>query len=266
MLVSVCIPTFQGAAFIGYAIDSVLAQTLQDFELLVIDDRSNDGTEDIVRRYADPRIRFQRNERNLGPEGNWNRCLEEARGRYVKLLPHDDVLDPDCLMRQVAALERDDGERLALAFCARKVINSEGRTVLRRSYQRTDGRIAAAVLRRHCIRLGTNLVGEPGGVLFRRTLARRVGGFDGEIGYVIDLDYWFRLLEHGDAWFDAGALVSFRLSNNSWSAVIGWGQGAAFRRFLRKSGAKGLDLLSGWVMAGLNNLLRQAVFIFSRGV
>lgn len=265
MLVSVCIPTFQGAAFIGQAIDSVLAQTFQDFELLVIDDRSSDGTEDIVRGYADARIRFQRNERNLGPEGNWNRCLEQAKGRYVKLLPHDDVLAPDCLMRQVAALERDRSEQLALAFCAREIISSGGRVVLRRGYQRADGQIAAAVLRRQCIRRGTNLVGEPGGVLFRRSLACRVGGFDGEIGYVIDLDYWFRLLQHGDAWFDAGALVSFRLSGNSWSAIIGWGQGAAFRRFLRKSGAKGFDLLSGWVMAGLNNLLRQAVFMFGRG-
>lgn len=263
MLVSVCIPTYQGAAYLGQAIDSVLAQTLGDFELLVVDNHSTDGTEALVAGYSDPRIRFFRNDRNLGAEANWNRCLAEARGTYIKLLPHDDLLAPDCLRQQVAALEQDGDGRLALAFCARTVLDGAGRPLMQRGYGRAgDGAVPAAVLRRQCLRRGTNLLGEPGAVLFRRSLAQKVGGFDGEIGYVIDLDYWFRLLQHGDAWYCAAPLASFRVTAGSWSAQVGRSQGEAFRRFLRKVDARGVDLLAGSVMARVNNLLRMAFYRF----
>src|SRR5437667_3511518 len=85
--VSVCIPAYRGAAHIGEAIESVLAQSFADFELVVVDDASRDDTAAVVARYRDPRIRFLRNERNAGVQANWNRCLELARGRYFKPLP-----------------------------------------------------------------------------------------------------------------------------------------------------------------------------------
>ena len=145
MLVSVCIPTYQGAAYLGQAIDSVLTQSFGDFELVVVDNHSTDGTEELVAAYSDSRIRFFRNERNLGAEANWNRCLAEARGTYIKLLPHDDLLAPDCLRQQVAALERD--QRLALAFCARTVLDGAGRPLMQRGYGRAgDGLVPAAML------------------------------------------------------------------------------------------------------------------------
>lgn len=263
MRVSVCIPTYQGAAFLGQAIDSVLAQGLQDFELLVIDDGSTDGSDALARSYTDPRLRYLRNPANLGPEGNWNRCLAEARGDYIKILPQDDVLAPGCLQRQVDILERDGGQRYALVFSARTVIDGKGRPLLQRAYRRHSGQVAAALLRRHCVRRGTNLVGEPGAVLFRRSLSQRIGGFCGDIGYVIDLDYWLRLLAHGDAYFIAEPLVSFRISAGSWSVAIGKRQGAEFRRFLHKIGASGMDLMLGSLMARLNNWLRLMFYRFS---
>ncbi|MCK7579239.1 MAG: AAC(3) family N-acetyltransferase [Chromatiales bacterium] len=84
-LISVCIPTYRGAAHLPAAIDSVLEQTLSDFELVIIDDNSPDQTAEIVSAYSDSRIRYLRKSVNLGPEGNWNRCLAEARGTYFKL-------------------------------------------------------------------------------------------------------------------------------------------------------------------------------------
>src|SRR5512134_2699028 len=117
--VSVCIPTYRGAAHVAAAIESVLRQSFTDFELIISDDNSPDATVEIAAGYKDARIRLLRNPRNLGAEGNWNRCLAAARGRYFKLLPQDDVLVADCLERQVAVLEQDDERRLALVFCAR---------------------------------------------------------------------------------------------------------------------------------------------------
>lgn len=263
MLVSVCIPTYQGAAYLGQAIESVLVQTLQDFELVIVDNHSTDDTEALVARYTDPRIRFYRNERNLGAEANWNRCLAEARGTYIKLLPHDDLLAPDCLQQQAAVLEQDRDARLALVFCARTVIDGAGRPLMQRGYRGgAEGPVAGAALRRQCLRRGTNLIGEPGAVLFRRELSRRIGNFDGAIGYVIDLDYWFRLLSHGDAWYCAAPLASFRITPGSWSGQVGLRQAAAFRSFLHKAGATGFDRLAGSLMAEINNVLRLLYYRF----
>lgn len=264
--VSVCIPAYRGAATIGAAIDSVLAQTCEDFELLVIDDGSPDDTVGVVAARRDPRLRLLRNPRNLGPQGNWNRCLDEARGEYVKLLPHDDLLHPRCLERQVRVLDDDRERRLALAFCARDVIGPDGRVRLRhRGFPGApEGELAREAVIRHCLRRGTNLVGEPGAVLFRRALAQRVGGFDGRHPYVIDLEYWLRLLEHGLAWYCDEALASFRVWQGSWSVAIGGAQSAQFRALMDDVGAfrdaGAWDRLRGRAMPSLNAVARQVFY------
>ncbi|MCW2313662.1 glycosyltransferase family 2 protein [Rhodoferax antarcticus] len=262
-LVSVCIPTFRGAETIGETIELVLAQTLSDFELIVIDDGSTDSTSAIVAQFSDPRLRYLRNEHNLGPEGNWNRCLEQARGKYFKLLPHDDLLYPECLARQVEAFEADFDEHIALAFSARNVIGPRGKVLTRRGYPGAlDGRIASNDILRVCVRRGTNLIGEPGAVLMRKSLADRVGNFDGTNPYVIDLDYWFRLLAHGAAWYNSEPLAAFRVSSQQWSVVIGAGQSNDFRNFLIRTEATkplplhAVDRFVGLFTPTLNNFAR----------
>lgn len=261
--ISVCVPTYCGGATIGAAIESVLAQSFADFELIVIDDGSPDETRVIVERFADPRLVYLRNESNLGPQGNWNRCLEVARGEYFKLLPHDDLLHPCCLERQVAVLEADHVESVALVFSARNVLGPDGRVLTRRGYPGGhEGTIDGSVVMRSCVRRGTNLIGEPGAVLFRKSLAEKIGFFDAINPYVIDLDYWFRLLAHGDAYFCAEPLASFRVSNSSWSVAIGTGQSSDFRSFVSRFASCGalqataFDYLCGRFTPTLNNLAR----------
>ena len=273
-VVSVCVPTYRGAQFIGKAIESVLSQTFRDFELIIVDDNSADETASIIGRYDDARIRFFRNPRNLGPEGNWNRCLDEATGRYFKLLPQDDVLAPECLARQVAVLLSDLDQRIALVFCARNIVDAEDRVVMVRRYpgERT-GTIAGRDLIRRCLRRGTNLVGEPGGVLFRLALARKVGKFSAEFPYVIDLGYWVRLLLQGDAHYLSEPLVSFRVSSSSWSVAIGKRQSRDFTQFMvdvaQKPGCEAslADVLAGKIMARVNTYLRLIVYhlVLKRG-
>src|SRR5438270_12301052 len=99
--VSVCIPTYNGEAFVRQCIESVLAQSFPDFELIVVDDGSTDGTWDIVRDYEarDCRFRVSRNEVNKGLVGNWNHCVDVATGRWLKFVFQDDELAPECLAR-----------------------------------------------------------------------------------------------------------------------------------------------------------------------
>ena len=92
--VSVLIPTYNYARYIGEAIESVLNQTFTDFELIIIDDQSKDNTDEVVAKYLhDPRVSYHKNPVNLGLVGNFNRALELANGEYIKFLLADDKLD-----------------------------------------------------------------------------------------------------------------------------------------------------------------------------
>lgn len=269
-VLSVCIPTYLGSAHIGATIDSVLAQSFGDFELIIVDDNSTDDTAAIVARYQDPRIRFIRNASNLGPEGNWNRCLSESRGKYFKLLPQDDLLLPTCLERQMAVLERDTEEKIALVFCARRVVVTDDRVVTVRGYPGgRQGVIPGYEITRRCVRFGTNLIGEPGSVMFRKSLALQVGPFDSTYGYVIDLDYWFRLLLQGDAYYFPEPLVAFRVSSGSWSVAIGKSQSVEFCQFVSRISLNRAHMISRFdvavcrLMAKINNYLRLLFYRFA---
>lgn len=260
-------PAYNGAAHLRTAIDSVLRQTYSDFALVVIDDNSSDATGEIVSSYADPRVRYLRNARNLGPQGNWNRCRDEVHGRYFKLMPQDDLLAPDCLARQVAVFEQDSEHRLALVFGARDVIDASDRKMMQRAaFGREARRIAAHELIRSCVRRGTNLIGEPGNVLLRSELVEQIGPFDATYGYMVDLDYWFRALQFGDAYYLPQTLSAFRISGGSWSVAIGARQYHEFRDFARKYADKPeyrigrADLALGTAMGWVNAQARQWIY------
>jgi hypothetical protein len=105
--VSVGLPVYNGERYLERTIRSILAQDFTDFELIVSDNASTDGTGEICRRYArqDSRVRYWRNERNLGAGPNYDGCFHKARGAYFKWAAHDDLLAPDFLSKAVAALD-----------------------------------------------------------------------------------------------------------------------------------------------------------------
>lgn len=267
--VSVGIPAYRGAAHIGTAIESVLGQTFGDFELVIIDDDSPDETFATADSFQDPRVRCLRNVRNLGPQGNWNRCLTEAAGTYFKLLPQDDVLAPDCLQRQLEVFESDVNREIALVFCARRILDTRGKRVLeRRPFGRRARRLTGNTVFRRCLHRGTNVIGEPGGVMFRRELAKAVGPFDATFPYVIDLDYWLRLLAYGNAYYLPDLLASFRVTPRSWSVEIGAAQPEQFAGLMAKCAkdrgwqAGTLDLVLTRALALANNGLRLMIYRF----
>jgi glycosyltransferase involved in cell wall biosynthesis len=106
---SIGLPVFNGENYLGEALDSILAQTYIDFELIISDNASTDETEKICRAYAarDERIRYFRNETNLGAAKNFNRVFELSSGEYFKWAAHDDVLGPEFLSRCILVLDQD---------------------------------------------------------------------------------------------------------------------------------------------------------------
>lgn len=107
--VTLGIPVYNGDLFIGRTLDSILAQTFDDFEIVICDNASTDHTPEIIRDYAarDNRIRYCHNPRNMGATYNYNRVLELAAGDYFKWIAADDVIQPDFLARCVKVLDDD---------------------------------------------------------------------------------------------------------------------------------------------------------------
>ena len=231
-LISVCIPAYNNEAFIAATLESVLGQTHRQFEIIVIDDRSTDGTVPAIKRFTDPRIRLVENETNLGFGGNWNKALSCATGAYIKLLCADDLVYPDCLRRQVEVLEDPSHSGAVLAVCNTDLINANSQVIYRRRVRCRPGLVNGRQLIRRCVRWGTNLIGEPAAGLFRREVLSRAGLFDPGNPYLIDLAFWAALLRHGDAFVDKSRLAAFRISAGAMSTKLGWHQATSFRRFI----------------------------------
>jgi glycosyltransferase involved in cell wall biosynthesis len=102
---SVCIPSYNAATVIGATLRSLIEQTFTDWECLVVDDCSTDATEAIVSQFPDTRIRFIKNDKNLGYVGNLRRCRDLASGTYIYFLANDDVLSPFALERTYRAFQ-----------------------------------------------------------------------------------------------------------------------------------------------------------------
>jgi glycosyltransferase involved in cell wall biosynthesis len=264
-MISVCLPVFNCRQHIAQAVDSVLAQTFADFELIIVDNNSTDGTYELLCRYTDSRIKLLRNATNIGACGNWNRALGEASGRYIKLLCADDFIYPDCLERQLAVLEAEDSG-VVMVSCGRDIVDESGRKVHRRQYPGRGGRVPGHEVVREAVLKGTNIVGDVASVLFRREAVSGAGEFDGSLPYVIDLDFWVRVLKNGDLYVMNDYLSAYRVSGNSWSVAITGSQAADFsaliERINRVYGIKltYFDRAIGKMMARCNSLLRRVFY------
>ncbi len=123
--VSVIIPVYNGERYVADAIGSILSQSFKDFELILIDDASTDGSLEVLRSHDDPRIRIVRNDVNLGLARTHNRGLDLARGRYLAMLDHDDWSEPERLAKQVAFLDRHEDHVLVGSWAA--IMDAQGR-------------------------------------------------------------------------------------------------------------------------------------------
>ncbi len=127
--VSIAVPVYNGERYLRESLDGLLAQTFTDFELVIADNASTDGTEAICREYVarDPRVRYHRNERNLGGPGNFRRVFELSRGEYHKWSTADDLWHPTFVERCVAVLDaRPD---VVLAYPRSNIVDADGAVV-----------------------------------------------------------------------------------------------------------------------------------------
>lgn len=217
-LVSVCIPAYQAARYLQATIDSILAQTYRDFELVIVDNNSTDGTREILGAITDDRVRVITNVATIPAIDNFNCAVRHTGGELVKLVCADDLLTPDCLGRQVAVLV--DSPEVALVAAKTDFVDDDGQLIVgARGLRGLEGRHSADVTVRRLVHNGGNPIGAPVAVMFRRNDFDRCGGFRSEQPFLADLDLWVRLLHHGDFVGQPGTLGSFRVRSESVSGL-----------------------------------------------
>jgi glycosyltransferase involved in cell wall biosynthesis len=218
--VSVVVPSYNNASFIEAAMDSILAQTFEDFELVVADHSSTDGTWERLQRYrADPRVRLLRTETGGGAPRNWGRVTQAARGELLKLVCGDDIVYPECLRMQVDAM--DANPSVVLVAAQRDLIDARGTILIsRRGLAGLNGRVAGRLAARHAVVAGSNIFGEPACVMIRRRTLQEAGGWDGRHPYVIDEATYVNVLLRGDFLGIEKSLAAFRLSSSQWSVHL----------------------------------------------
>lgn len=227
--VSICVPTYNGEEHLRPCMDSVLAQTFADVEVLVVDDGSTDKTVTILKDYArrDPRVRIVQNAKNLGLVGNWNRCVGLAQGEWIKFAFQDDTMRPGAI-QQLLATALSEG--MPLAFGRRDFIFDSGVTssVMAR-YEEGAALVAqlfptcgATDASRFCQlaleRPNQNFLGEPVAMLFRRDLVDSLGPFNPCLAVFCDMEFWLRVgVNHGVAHCNE-LVASFRVHGGSTTA------------------------------------------------
>ncbi|RJS91036.1 glycosyltransferase [Salinisphaera sp. Q1T1-3] len=227
--VSVVIPTFNNARFIGDAIDSVLAQSLTDFELIVIDDASTDETADVVGVYPDVRVRYVRNDTQLGIAGARNRGLALARGQYMASLDSDDRADTHRLAMQTDFLDRHPDHAAVGSWAA--WMDEQGRRNRAITRRPTDADAAHAQL------IYKSPLQQPS--VTGRTRVLRETGYDETFTYSSDYEFWSRLAESHRIASQPYPLVCCRRHPTSTTR----GKAEAIQGFQRRIFARQLDCL-----------------------
>lgn len=213
-LVSICIPTYNNEGYIKNTVLSILRQTYQKIQVIIVDDCSKDSTVEIVEkiRKKDDRIKLYKNEQNLGMVGNWNKCLSLAEGEFVKLICADDMIDKNAIEKEVAAMQQHPSVNLVESDTRLVDINGKKTGYFKR-YPKS-GLVNGKKAAKTSLMLN-NFFGAPVNNLIRRNVLEQTGGFDPLFTYILDFDFWVRIACVGDIYIIHEVLNSFCVRNDS---------------------------------------------------
>lgn len=204
--ISVAIPTYNNFESFKRALDSILKQRFEDYEVVITDDSNNDQIKNYVEKLNYPKIKYFKNETPLGPPENWNEGLRKACGQYIKILHHDDWLaDENSLEKFVKLMDENPDSDLGYAKSVDVDVTS-GKTKSRRAEKYVKR------LEKDCLELFlTNRIGAPSVVIFRNG---KDFFFDKNLKWVVDMEFYLScLLKNPKIAFVNEVLVNIGISN-----------------------------------------------------
>ncbi len=212
---SVCIPTYNGATYIRECIDSILNQSFGDFELIISDDSSKDDTLKIIESFDDPRIKIFHNDHQLGLVGNWNRCIELAKGEYIMIFHQDDVMGNDNLLGKVNVLNNNLNAGLVYSDVCR--IDGESQIIDNGWFFKTESSEDFCKSGKKFFEelfSGFNIVCCPG-VMVRKKCYEKLSNFDKRLPFSADWEMWLRISLFYDIAYLKKPLINYRVHNDN---------------------------------------------------
>lgn len=234
-LVSICIPTYNGAKYLQEALDSIKQQTYPNIEVIISDDNSTDNTLEICEEFKKnapfPVYIYSHPPQGIG--ANWNHCIEKASGEYIKMMFQDDVMMAECIE---VMMEQLLSNQLECVVSKRKIINEHSQPVTSGLWHQNfqDLQIPAGIpadrdlfildksklKELNFYRLTTdNIIGEPCVSLFTKKLFKKVGPFNLVLKQILDYEYWLRILQHYPIGIINQQLVAFRHHDKQTSSL-----------------------------------------------
>jgi glycosyltransferase involved in cell wall biosynthesis len=221
-LVSVCIPTYNSANFIEETLRSIIAQSYENIEIIIGDNASIDNTYEIIRKFSekDLRIKYYRNEFNLGYSSNCNKLISMANGEYIAIYHADDIYDLNIIKQQVELLDKN--KELLGVFTSYDKINENGEVFKEISYPIiSDEEVIEINLDKFI-----NVVLEKGGSCFccptsmiRKSIYLKLKGYDQNLKYIEDQDMWARILLNGPMAIINLKLIKYRIHTKQSSLI-----------------------------------------------
>jgi glycosyltransferase involved in cell wall biosynthesis len=211
--ISVCIPTYNCARYLREAIDSVLQQEFDDYELVICDNASTDDTPEICHSFDDAHVRYVRFQERTNQAGNFNRCLNEATGEYLTLLHADDFLLPGFLADRAKSFEDDPD--LGFVFGAVVIVDADGIAASIRNRWPEDRTFKTGEL------LDSLLFGcivSPPSLMVRKSCADKAGLFRTDLTWGHDWEWTLRLAEQFAARYTSNPLAAYRVHAESGTA------------------------------------------------
>jgi len=214
VMLSVVIPVKNGMPYIKYAIESAISSNLENMEVVVSDDNSSDGTSEYLKTLTDSRIKITGPRNPMPVDQHWTFAVKLAQGKFIKLLCADDLVEPGGMQRQLEAIQSI--ENVDLVVSSRRIIDAKGNTLIRK-----HGRAGYLGIRqgeevlRKCFVKGTNILGEPSGLIFRTNKLLLHMPWNGKNPYMLDMELYARLLPNVNVLFLESVDSAFRVHGKS---------------------------------------------------
>lgn len=221
-LVCICVPTYNSASTLGKTLESILAQTYSNLVVHVSDNASTDETVEIVSAIADSRVQVHLHKVNVGGEGNFNRCIQLAEGKYTAIFHADDIYEPDMVAKQVAFLEAhpEAGAVFTEAILIDELGNRIGDIRLPNGILSKRGLYDFTAMFKAVLRY-SNFFICPCVMVPTEVYQQEIKSWRGEMfKSSADLDVWLRILQRRLVGYLKEPLMRYRISSNQWSANV----------------------------------------------
>lgn len=245
-LVSICIPTYNNARFLRESLDSIVNQTYSNKEIIISDNVSTDETEIIVKEYAEKyKIKYYRNDKNIGAEANFTRCIELANGEYIAIFHSDDLYLPNMVKKQVEAFQKN--LTIGAVFTMASLINSKNEVIgkiklpskLKGKYVYDFPKIFFSVLE------NLNFLVCPSAMVRSKIYKELVPFNEKRFKTSADLDMWLRILQICPITILNEYLIEHRVSNT---------QGSFQLRYLRTEQADFFKVIDYYLVNKVDNM------------